>query len=225
MAIRIPVVFINGQWEMRTGGMLPVMDGAAAEIIIDPNEITDDSILAAVTEKRWVRILDAGSPLCVTLSPATSLGDSLFRFFEPPGSIMHASLSKSSIHSRFIKIRLAAPTEQQKKRKESAGGLWLKMEGMNDRGVESSTVSLPPIPGLKGTAVSLNHAFTLLSEVFETHRISHTGNIYEHVLYQDTDGIWYPLKELRNREMITAERRVIRELWERVINQLPSRLS
>jgi hypothetical protein len=37
------------------------------------------------------------------------------------------------------------------------------------------------IPALEKSAESLNHAFTLISEVFETKRRSHSGNVFERV--------------------------------------------
>lgn len=112
----------------------------------------------------------------------------------------------------------------QKSRKENLGGLWLKLKGTIDRGVESSIILLPSVPGLKDTAISLNHAFTMLSEVFETQRISHTGNVYEQVLYQESGGVWHPLKDLRNKELANAGRHVIKSLWDLVAAGMASNL-
>ncbi|RPI26707.1 MAG: hypothetical protein EHM61_10970 [Acidobacteria bacterium] len=51
---------------------------------------------------------------------------------------------------------------------------------------------------LKREARSINHAFTLLSQEFETHRISHTANVFERVFYwEESDQKWRCLDELR----------------------------
>ncbi len=221
--LRIPVKLDDDQWETLYGEPLPVANGAIGELRIDSYAITDKNFLAAVTEKRRVRILDAGTALCVAINPDSDLAKGLEIAFELYGSIKYDQTAKINPYSRFVRVHLFIPTEQQSRRKEHSGGLWLKLEGMTDRGVESSTILLPIVPGLKKqTATSLNHALTMLSELLETQRISHTGNIYEQVLYEDSDKIWYPLKDLRDRELAIAERQIIKGLWDSVKSQMPS---
>ena len=43
-----------------------------------------------------------------------------------------------------------------------------------------------------GDRIQPEHAFTLLSQMYEKHRISNTGNVYTRVFYQDRDQHWYP---------------------------------
>ena len=75
-------------------------------------------------------------------------------------------------------------------RDTSPGGLWMRHTGLDKCELESGRILLPP--GLDpGDAASLNHAFTLLSERFEVHRMSHTGNVYERIFYEETDGHWW----------------------------------
>jgi hypothetical protein len=59
---------------------------------------------------------------------------------------------------------------------------------------------------------TLNHAYTKLSEVFETWRISHTGNIYTRVLYHERNGNWYPLDTLRNKTLEKQVQEIARKL-------------
>lgn len=65
---------------------------------------------------------------------------------------------------------------------EKEGGLFLRQIGLDRTELLSSSVKLPE--GFDPPfAQSLNHAFTVLSERYETHRLSHTGNVlHEHVL-------------------------------------------
>ncbi|HLY59941.1 MAG TPA: hypothetical protein VKV95_04175 [Terriglobia bacterium] len=46
-------------------------------------------------------------------------------------------------------------------------------------------------------AKSLNHAYTLLSTKFETHRISPSGNVITHVFYPGKIS-WHSLNEARS---------------------------
>ena len=94
---------------------------------------------------------------------------------------------------------------------------------MEPRAIASGTVTLPAAPGLEPVD-SLNYAFTRLSEVFEPWRKAHTGSIYERVFYLEQDGCWYPLKDLRDRALATAERKLIAELWANVAEQLGTAL-
>jgi hypothetical protein len=86
-------------------------------------------------------------------------------------------------------------------------------EGAEAVGLASTTVLLPAAISTKPVA-SLNHAYTKLSEVFETWRISHTGNIYTRLLYRERNGIWYPLDILRNETLVTQEQDLARKLWD-----------
>ena len=85
-------------------------------------------------------------------------------------------------------------------------------KGIEAVGLASTTVLLPQeIP--TGPVASLNHAYTKLSEIFETWRISHTGNIYDCVLYQERNGRWYPLDLLRNAALDKQEQEIANDLW------------
>ncbi len=86
-------------------------------------------------------------------------------------------------------------------------------DGVEAVGIASTTVLLPPAISAKPVA-SLNHAYTKLSETFETWRISHTGNIYTRVLYQERNGMWYPLDILRDETLEKQEQEIARGLWE-----------
>jgi hypothetical protein len=53
------------------------------------------------------------------------------------------------------------------------------------------------IPALKLDAISLNHAFTRISEAYETLRRSHSGNVFERAYAQDKSGWWRSLDDHR----------------------------
>lgn len=55
------------------------------------------------------------------------------------------------------------------------------------------------IPALRREASSVNHAFTLVSEAYETQRLSHTGNVFERAYTWVEPAGWRTLAELRLR--------------------------
>jgi hypothetical protein len=91
-------------------------------------------------------------------------------------------------------------------------GLWLYLQGSQPKGVVSSSIYVPS-PVSEEPLDSLNHAFTKLSESYEPWRKSHTGNIYQRVLYQEKNGKWYPLSVVREAAIAKDEHQMVRELW------------
>ncbi len=198
---------------------MKVKEGACGELHLDKMYFTDSGFLKALTEKRRVAVLNSGAELRVALTVKTGLDKSLLGFLLPSDQTPHTHTSKISVETRFVSIQLGGPTQAQKKNQVEEGGLSLLLEGMEPRSIESGMVILPDAGGLMPVD-SLNYAFTRLSEVFEPWRKAHTGSIYERIFYLDNNGLWYPLKDLRNRELVKAEDRMIKQLWVNVAQQL-----
>lgn len=212
--IRVPVKLVDGQWEVVYGGPVRVADGAVGELHLDRTCFSDPDFLKALTGKRMVEVLPAGSELRVALSIRQQVGELARHIVSEPMRYPTGSISESS---RFVSVTLGEATQPQRARGLTSGGLRLRLEGMEPRAMESGTVRLPAAEGvLPHTAVSLNHAFTLLSRVFEPWRKAHTASVYERVFYRESNDTWYPLKTLRNRTTGEAERTVIAGLWARI---------
>ena len=210
---------MDGQWELIYGGPVEVREGAIGELHLDMSFFDDAKFLKALTEKRCVPILRAGIQLQVALSVKPGLPQYLRTCLLQSDASTHANTDHLGMDTQFVSVWLGGPTERQKRRGEAAGGLKLWLEGMEPRSIESGTVELPKATALSAVD-SLNHAFTKLSELFEPWRKAHTGSIYERVFYLESNGRWYPLKDLRDRALVAAERGLIKELWERVAAEL-----
>lgn len=52
-------------------------------------------------------------------------------------------------------------------------------------------------PALDEQAISVNHAYTLISTKFEPERKSHTGNVFNKVFFKAQNGHWRALDDLR----------------------------
>lgn len=218
--IRIPVKLLDGHWELLYGGAVRARNGSTGVLSLSRDQIEDEAFLKVLSEKHRIRILDEGTELRVALTVREKLESSLYKLLV---STEWDRAAKISVESQFVPIWLGNPNEAQVKKGEKKGGLWLELQGMEPRGLESSTVTLPE--GMDVTAaISVNHAFTLLSERFEPWRKSHTGNIYERVFYGENDGRWYRLGDLREREMAQAERAIIKTLWQEVARMIGKRL-
>lgn len=215
----VPVKRVGGRWEFFYGGDVPVKDGAMGELTISTNQISDPIFLQNITKEVTFKILEEGTPLMVALSDHSQNGGRIGDWPKPhPHNVPSGT-------TRFAEVKLGPP--QKKKVPPLAevipetGGLWLKVKGLERCELTSSTIFLPDgvtMPeGFSDRSVkSLNHAFTLLSQTYEKHRISNTGNVYTRVFYQDKDENWYPLDDLRCGVQAKMERQLLFDTWAQV---------
>lgn len=210
--LRLPVTVRDGIVEFEFGGPLPAKAGANAELIIDQADIQDPTFLDRMTRRRIVKLLPEGAQLLVMMSavgpvtPGKHLAD-------PPDLGRWFDNRRFPSYPHFIPIKIGPPLPWQLLPDEgSEGGLWLETQGNRSIQLISSSIVLP-IGEESDQIKSLNHAYTVLSEYFEPHRISHTGNVYEQVLYQEQNGLWYPLKLFRDGEIADEEHAMAKAFW------------
>jgi len=219
--LRIPVRFVHSVWECSLGGPVPVEEATEAELVVDPNSISDRAFLELMQREAFHKVLDEGTSLLVSLTvkhespPKERLIPLLKRYDHFRGQIDSEFLkSWSSDTLHFIEVNLAGPDNKQARLfGTNRGGLWLRTLGVEAVGLASTTIRLPTEISVDPVR-SLNHAYTKLSEEFEGSRISHTGNIYTRVLYQERNGRWYPLDLLRNKALDKQELEIAKGLWE-----------
>jgi hypothetical protein len=221
--VTIPVKRVGERWEFFYGGDVPVKQGTLGELSLSANQITDERFRQRVSQELTVKILEEGQPLLVALSDRSSNGGHLgtwpdvYPLGVPPGT------------TRFERITLGPPKPKVSDKPEKTqpeldgiaetGGLWLKLKGMERTELAASTVVMPA--GFKPeTAISLNHAVTLLSQQYEKHRISNTGNVYTRVFYFEENSVWYPLNDLRQGVQAAEERKLLSDLWGEVEKKL-----
>lgn len=212
--VTVPVKRVGDTWEFFYGGDVPVKEGTLGVLTFSLERIADEKFRERVTTEKTFKVLDEGTPLLVALSDRSKQGGQIgpwpkpYPLAVPPGT------------TRWETVVIGPPREKSAKRPEPGqqellperGGLWLKLKGLEKCELLTSTVLMP-----KGfqepTAISLNHAFTLLSREYEKHRISNTGNVYTRVFYQDRDQCWYPLDDLRRGVQAKAERTLLNQIW------------
>jgi hypothetical protein len=193
---------------------------AEAELVVSRTSISDRTFLEMMERKGLHKVLDEGARLIVglTIKPESPPKKELKPLLKPSDSLWKefgTTLLEPEYRYDpfFVEVQLAGPSDKQARQFDTIqGGLWLITEGIEAVGLASTTVKLPPEVSDEPVA-SLNHAYTRLSEAFETWRISHTGNIYKRVLYRERNEKWYPLDVLRNRALQKAEHETAQMLW------------
>lgn len=219
--LRVPVRFVDGILECALGGAVPVKDGTEAELLVDRKFIADKAFLEMMERKGRHKVLDEGTFLlvCLTIKPESPISDTLRPLLKSYNSL-RGTIATEFLNTwnpgtlAFVEVQLGGPDDKQARLFETnRGGLWLMTQGVEAVGLASTTILLPTAITDKPVA-SLNHAYTKLSETFETLRISHTGNIYTRVLYQERNGRWYPLDLLRNKALEKQEQEIAKGIWE-----------
>lgn len=160
--VRIPVTVEKGHVLRSGGGDLPeIRDGAVAELVLDFDALLDVRERERLAGEEVVPFFPPGTELWVRVSPQ-SIPAHLARHAtsrpEFPGSFVRVILKKALM----IRLRGAKP------------GTLMNVECV--------------IPALKAVAGSVNHAYRLISEAFEPHRISHAGNVFQEVFRMTAKG-------------------------------------
>ncbi len=225
--LRIPVSFVDGHWETKLGGPIPASNGAGALLTLDRRSIADKEFLMAMDLKGRHQVLPEGTPLLVSLSikpdspPREELRRLVIAHNDPrvKGKVLFSE-NWSSVLPSFVEVMLASPHEKQARTyKAEWGGLWLITHGLEAVGLGSTSIRLPEAVTAK-PVMSLNHAYTKLSEAFEPWRISHTGNVYTRVFYKESDEKWYPLASLRGEKLAKQEQKIARNLWAAFLSRM-----
>ncbi|MDO9224474.1 MAG: hypothetical protein Q8M09_19050 [Pseudomonadota bacterium] len=170
--VTMPVKRVGDRWEFFYGGDVPVKEGTLAELTLSADQITDERFRQRVTQELAVKILDEGAPLLVALSDRSHGGNRVGKWPHPfPLNVPPGTTRWECITLGPCKAKSGQPELLPER-----GGLWLKLKGLERCELSGSTVHMPT--GFsEPTATSLNHALTLLSQAYEKHRISNTGNV------------------------------------------------
>lgn len=218
--LRLPTVVVDGVIEFEYGGKLPLRDDARAEVVINTTDVMDPGFLDRMTRRRTVKLLPEGTVLLAMLSDPFGRGSFEVMIPGETPKTIRPKLGRWFDRRRGPQNPLLVPLRlgpllplQESPDDDGKGGLWMALEGARTISLISSGVRLPNDVS-KDAVRSLNHAYTRLSEHFETQRISHTGNVYEQVLYQEPNGLWYPLKVFRDEKIAAEENQIARAFWD-----------
>lgn len=223
--MRVPMKYIDGEWVIEFGGELPIVHGAEGELLIEQRLVQDSPQKRLFTDETYVPILPAGTHLwaIVDVKDRTGLSQEQENELTRRASVYQPYSTDAPVAQNgafLVPVTLGKPTDWQANRYgDDNTGLWLRTQGVTAIGLISSPVILPACVSSQ-PAASLNHAFTILSEMYERWRRSHTGSVYRQFLYEEQDGKWYPLSLLRRSHLATETQRIAAELWKGIIAPL-----
>lgn len=202
--VRIPVHFENGAWVTETGRSLIAANGTTAEFVMPTGAVKKLWPERDICVLECAQFLNQGAALriAIRVRHRDELKDALLKHLISPidmmGRVEWGTVQGwHSTEAHFIEVVLGDPTTPQKEKfPDFSGGLMVKVRGTAIEEVIPSRFNLPE--GISDKKpLSLNHAYTILSEIYEVHRASHTGSIYQTIFYQGADDCWYPLGLLK----------------------------
>jgi hypothetical protein len=172
--VSIPIRIVDGQVAYLYGGKLPKLhEGSIGDLRVPASAVLEANVLERLQKESTVEVLHANANVLLGMRTG-GIPDKLRQ------SIVYPNKLFPPINCNFIEVQL----------KET---LYLRLRGSKQATLEPCRCF---IPALNREARSLNHAYTLISEVFEPDRLSHTGNIFQRGYYSEGEQ-WRPLDSLR----------------------------
>jgi len=208
--IKIPFKMVGDRMEFLFGGEIPLEDGCIGQLVVPIDAITVQAFKQNLLIESSAQILPVGSLILIGMTEKNKVYKE-----DPKYPVDYYYLTPGITYFEPVILEKPIIETYRAKNESSAkneGGLWLNLKGLDDCEIKSGPVKLLNYPEIN-KATSLNHAYTLLSEKIERHRISHTGNIYKRCYYQEKNGKWYPLKLLRDNMKIDIEESIIDSTW------------
>lgn len=182
----IPAKYVNGKFQYFYGGYLPeFQDGTIIDLVVPEYAIKDTDFLKVLNTGHSEVLLPKGETIYAAVSSRQiperlrNLSLSIKSLIQGSVSTVIASLFPDSL---FVEILLDEP-------------LYLELRGTKHGRLKPVKCS---IPSLKKEARSLNHAYYLISEIFEPDRISHAGSVFQKMMYIDSRTHCSTLDDLRN---------------------------
>jgi hypothetical protein len=175
--VRIPVTFTDAGMLMLDGRSLPkIREGSRGELLLNEYAVEDRELVKGFQFQATIPMLSAGQSV----------------FFTVQAHQVPSELWKQAKQERHLVDGPEGPCVQV--RLEDV--LKLRLRGSKTPALCGCKCKIPCL-GDK-VAVSLNHAYTLISSHFEKDRISHSGNVFRlGWWYDEKQKRWVSLDELR----------------------------
>jgi hypothetical protein len=216
---KFKVVYKNGAWHTDSENVT-FIDGTSAEINVNESMFVTQKQAERFKKPQKFKIFEEGTKLLVAMKIPNEAAclDKYKGVYSSPGEYSFANYGHFSRYfnvANYVLICLEltkadAPNFLKKIAPDGAG--WFVLDKAGKGTFTCGAIKLPESLGLN-IPRSLNHAYTLLSELLETNRQSHTGNIYKQVFYKESDEKWYPLDKLRNPSELDSDTFTVSKLW------------
>jgi hypothetical protein len=174
--LRVAVRFDGTQFALLDGSPLPaIAKDAVCELVLRPEQLQNPDDRDRFVRDEVFPILTQGSTVLLGVSPH-SVGD-------PKALGLICNPQEIGVQTEYwlVEVRLKQD-------------LKIRIRGDQEAKLEPCSCL---IPSLERDATSVNHAFTLISETYETERLSHTGNVFERAYTSVGPKRWQTLDDLR----------------------------
>ena len=147
---------VEGKWEFALGGLVPVKEGAEAELVVERSSISDKKFLDAIKRRERHRVLHEGQSLLVglTIRPQKPLPAALQNLLihldlgtmtTERGQVVIGDRDEFCRINAFVEVKLAELNTKQKSgfsaKSSAASGF---SEGFKAKGLASSTIQIDP---------------------------------------------------------------------------------
>jgi hypothetical protein len=174
--LRVAVRFDGTKFALLDGSPLPaIAKDAVCELVLRPEQLQNPDDRDRFVRDEVFTILTQGSTVLLGVSPH-SVGD-------PKALGLICNSQEIGVQTEYwlVEVRLKQD-------------LKIRIRGDQEAKLEPCSCL---IPSLEREATSVNHAFTMISETYETERLSHTGNVFERAYTPVGPKRWQTLDDLR----------------------------
>jgi hypothetical protein len=196
--IKIPVIIKNGQI-IPTDPGLNLKDRTIGELTILATSVPDEKKRQELLATVKIEIVPPDTMLLALMKPYSDFG----AFLNPDvKDTLPPELMEHAFNPRERGENIVGPID---------GGILipfiirmpLKMELRGGSKTARLDFCHCDIVTLQKEAGSVNHAYTVLSEVYEPRRMSHTGNVFTKIYYLNVHKrLWEPLEAIRQTQMM-----------------------
>lgn len=184
----IPLKVVNGGFSYLYGGRLPILlDDTICDLIVPAVAITDEDFLKKLQAVHVEELAPKNATIFTAVS-SRQVPSSLRKWAFSPEQLSRSfegdlakdvywDLNSNNPDSLFVEVNLKDP-------------LQLELRGTKHSRLKRAWCVIPALKdnSQDNEAVSLNHAYRLISEKFEPDRISHAGNVFRKMVYLDDRG-------------------------------------
>lgn len=174
--VRIPVIINNGKVRYYYGGDLPeIGNNVIGELILPEHSVKDERFVSISQMEEEIEFIAAGNTLMFSVSKKSVPQDK--------EEYLKIIPTQTWTSDAFVEVSIKEP-------------LKLLIRG-SKKPILSNVKCF--IPSLGKEVISLNSAYSAISEIYESHRTSHTGNVFDKCYYKH-DNLWYTLDHKRQIE-------------------------
>ena len=174
--VLIPIKIVKGEPHFFYGGKLPKLkDGTIGDLTVPSYSVIDKKQLALLERETNKVFIPESTPLMVQISPKEQDAKKI-------GIVNHTYRYENRL---FVEIVLNED-------------LKIKLRSTKKGELHDCKCSILVMP--EKEPKSINHVYSIISQHYETHRRSHSGNVFDKVFYWNSNkNELMPLKNLRNK--------------------------